>query len=518
LATKDFKTYVLNDPNSNTTKYPETDYNNPYSNLDKSKIASTATFDTDQATSIVLNSIFSLYQDNLLTSQSDSSLKDKYNQSISETDLVTNFSSFQTLSSPNKNLMIYFQSETNPNNKYVLGDTKVIVVDSTGLPIGYSLTTPQAVSIYQVKEQQYVSDLQKYTNKETTTYPTWLFLPHLGFSGSDISNSTGLTFYKDYETAFPGACAEDLDTKVVNVNDSDLQQIGTVSGLAVFGLKDSGSELNSLQYHSKMDGWASDPTDFASANPGITEPASVSDYAKNNPLLFIKDYWGRWIALGEWDINLPGGCGKPVIYLYPPKDTKVTLKFDAPVNFTTDIPTYGGSWQVLAHKDGSLTNLRPSLTDCTKIDSSKVGSEYAKDACRANTYPYLYWSGNIVSVDYPKMSEGWIVAKSDLQNLIDSKLQYMGFNEKEKYDFESYWVPEMLAKGSAFYRVSFLTTGEVDKMFPMTVTPTPNSILRIFMDWQPLSEKSVSPIAPETLPQLVRNGFTMVEWGGLKLP
>jgi len=60
----------------------------------------------------------------------------------------------------------------------------------------------------------------------------------LGFSGSDISNSTGLIFYKDYETAFPGACAEDLDTRVVNVNDSDLEQIGTVNNFPLFGLKD----------------------------------------------------------------------------------------------------------------------------------------------------------------------------------------------------------------------------------------------------------------------------------------
>lgn len=508
LATKDFKTFVLNDPDNAATKYPKTDYNNPYFNLDKSKITSTATFDTNQPQSISLNNNLSLYIDSVLIKP----------QSISDTEIQTDFSGFKALASPDANLTMYFQGETNPVNKYVLGDTEITVVDSTGLPVVYSLTTPRAISTYQVKEQQYVSDLQKYTNKQTITYPTYVFPPHLGFAGSDVSNSSGLTLYKDYETAFPGACAQDLDTRVVNVSDNDLQQIGTVNDIQVFRLKDSGSELNSLQYHSKMDGWGSDPADFANANPGITKPASVSDYSKNNPLLFIRDYWGRWVALGEWDINLIGGCGKPVIYLYPPKDTKVTLKFSAPVSFTTDIPTYGGYWQVLAHSDGSLTNLRPELTDCSRIDPSKVGSEYAKRACLTNTYPYLYWSGNITSVDYPKVNEGWIVANSDLQNLIDSKLQYVGLSEKERNDFESYWIPEMLTKNAPFYRVSFLTTPQVDKIFPMTVTPTPDSILRIFMDWQPMNQKPVSPLPPETLPQLIRSGFTMVEWGGLKLP
>jgi hypothetical protein len=511
LATKDFKTYILNDPDNATTKYSGDDQQNPYYFLDKSKVISTANFDNEQPQSISLDNNFSLYFDEFFTTQENSNLNGL-------NAINTDFSSFQKLASPDKNLTMYFQSETNPNNKYILGDTKIIVVDSTGLPFVYSLTTPKVISIYQTKEQQYISDLQKYTNKETTTFPTYVYPPHLGFSGSDIVNSTGLSFYKDYETAFPAACAEDLDTKVVNVNDSDLKQIGVANGVAVFGLKDSGSEFNSLQYHSKMDGWASDPADFQTANPGITEPTNVSDYSKNNPLLFIKDYWGRWIALGEWDINLVGGCGKPVIYLYPTRDTKVTLKFNAPVSFTTDIPTYGDSWQVLAHKDGSLTNLKPKLTDCTKIDSSKAGSEYAKDACLGNTYPYIYWSGNIMSVDYPKANLGWVVDKSDLRDFIDSKLQYMGFNEKEKNDFESYWIPEMNAKNSPFYRVSFLTTGEVDQIFPMTVTPTPNSVFRIFMDWQPLDQKPISPLIPEVLPQLVRDGFTMVEWGGLKLP
>jgi hypothetical protein len=519
LATKDFKTYVLDDPDSATTKYPEDAYENPYYHLDKTKIISTATFDTDQPQSISLDSNFSLYLDNFLMDS----------QSNSETDIQTDFSGFQNLASPDKNLTMYFQNESDPNNKYILGNTTVVVVDSTGLPIIYSITTPKGISDYEVSKgvydaalQKYDQDMDKYNNKQISTspqYPTnFPFLPHLGFSGSDISNSNGSSFYKDYEVAFPGACAEDLDTRVVNVSDGDLEQIGTVDNMPVFGPKDQNSDLETLEYNSKMAGWANDSADFKTTNPGITEPTNVSDYSKNNPLLFYKDYWGRWIAFGEWDIKLVGGCGKPVIYLYPSRDTEVTLKFEAPINFTTDIPTYGGYWQVLAHSDGSLTNLRPELTNCNDIDTSQIGSEYAKAACLTNNYPYLYWSGNITSVDYPKVSQGWIVGRNDLGNFIDSKLNYMGLNEKERNDFESYWVPEMLGKSSSFYRVSFITTAELNKMFPMMVTPNPDTVFRIFLDWQPLSQKPTNSLQPEVLPKLIRKGFTMVEWGGLKTP
>jgi hypothetical protein len=528
LATKDFKMYVLDDPDNATTSYPDDAYQNPYSNLDKSKIASIATFDTNQPQSISLNDRFSLYRNGFLTTEVESNTKDGNGYPFQNTMIQTDFSSLQKLTSPNNNLTMYFQNEKDSNNKYILGNTTVVVVDPTGLPIVYSLASPKAISdyeaqlkVYNTAWEKYQYEVDEYKQKKISSSPqppniNISFSP-LGFGASDILNSTGLTFYKDYEVAFPDECAQSMDPRVVNVSDSDLEQIGTVNGFALYRPKDQNGDLNTLQYHVKMDEWASDPTDFANSNPGMTEPTNVSDYSKDNPLLFVKDYWGRWIAFGEWDIKLIGGCGKPVIYLYPTKDTKVTLKFNAPVSFTTDIPTYGGYWQVLAHNDGALTNLRPELTNCN-TNYSEVGSEYAKEACLTNNYPYLYWSGNITSVDYPKINQGWIVSKDNLKNFIDSKLTFMGLNEKERNDFESYWIPEMLWKDTPYYRVSFLTTPQLNQMFPMMVTPVPDTIFRIFLDWQPLNQKPVSSLQPEVLPQLIRSGFTMVEWGGLKLP
>ena len=46
----------------------------------------------------------------------------------------------------------------------------------------------------------------------------------------------------------------------------------------------------------------------------------------------------------------------------------------------------------------------------------------------------------------------------------------------------------------------------------LTVTPEPNSVLRVFMAWKPL--ESPAEIPAQDLPAFQRSGFTVVEWGG----
>ena len=48
-----------------------------------------------------------------------------------------------------------------------------------------------------------------------------------------------------------------------------------------------------------------------------------------------------------------------------------------------------------------------------------------------------------------------------------------------------------------------------------TVTPAPDSILRVFMAWQPL--EAPVDIPAQTLPAFERHGFALVEWGGAEI-
>ncbi|KKP32439.1 MAG: Leucine-rich repeat protein [Candidatus Roizmanbacteria bacterium GW2011_GWA2_32_13] len=56
----------------------------------------------------------------------------------------------------------------------------------------------------------------------------------------------------------------------------------------------------------------------------------------------------------------------------------------------------------------------------------------------------------------------------------------------------------------------------MNKFIPMNVNPVPDSVLRVFLDYKALSDKpSVEP-QPQQFNKFIRNGFTMIEWGGLQ--
>ena len=48
----------------------------------------------------------------------------------------------------------------------------------------------------------------------------------------------------------------------------------------------------------------------------------------------------------------------------------------------------------------------------------------------------------------------------------------------------------------------------------LDITPAPDSMLRVFMAWRPLDQPQ--QIEPQTFEPFVRDGFTVVEWGGCK--
>jgi hypothetical protein len=56
----------------------------------------------------------------------------------------------------------------------------------------------------------------------------------------------------------------------------------------------------------------------------------------------------------------------------------------------------------------------------------------------------------------------------------------------------------------------------MNEMIPMNISPAPNTLFRVFLDYQPLTKKPATPIQPQNLTKVQRNGFTVIEWGGLK--
>jgi len=176
---------------------------------------------------------------------------------------------------------------------------------------------------------------------------------------------------------------------------------------------------------------------------------------------------------------------KPVIYLYPESETTVNVKLHYAGTLEETIPHYGpDGWTVRATPNGELTDL-----------------------ATGQTFPYLFWEGKDNHVF--EFTSGFVVPGPDSESFLRDKLNTLGLNPTEINDFIEYWSPRM--QRHPYNLVRFETT-EFDQLAPLQITPTPDTLIRIFMVFRPLPAPITLP--KQTLPTHTRTGFTAVEWGG----
>ncbi len=189
---------------------------------------------------------------------------------------------------------------------------------------------------------------------------------------------------------------------------------------------------------------------------------------------------------------LLAGCGddtvfaKPVIYLYPEQETEVSVQLDYDGELTCTYPAYEDGWSVTAQPDGTLTD--------------EDGKQYS----------YLFWEGE-TDVEYD-MSRGFVVKGSDTAEFLQEKLSYLGLTPREYNEFIVYWLPKM--QDHPYNLIAFQQEAYTDSA-ALTISPQPDSILRVFMAYQPL-EQPVE-IEEQALAPFAREGFAVVEWGGTEI-
>ena len=97
-----------------------------------------------------------------------------------------------------------------------------------------------------------------------------------------------------------------------------------------------------------------------------------------------------------------------------------------------------------------------------------------------------------------------------MKDFLKMALSQQGLNKKETDEFIDFWLPRMQEK--EYYQIYFLSKADIDRLAPLEVVPTPETVIRVFMIYKGLDEKV------DTLPQSwstpARQGFTVVEWGG----
>jgi hypothetical protein len=182
---------------------------------------------------------------------------------------------------------------------------------------------------------------------------------------------------------------------------------------------------------------------------------------------------------------------KPVIYLYPEKETIVDLKLDFNGKLTNTYPDYEDGWQVIAKPNGDLIS---------KKDSS--------------LHRYLFWDGiNDKNVQLSDFETGFVVKDDETLEFLDSTLTKIGLNDYEKNDFITFWMPEMKKNECNF--VYFLINEECNDIASLEITPLPDSEIRVYMFFGKVDENKI--VKPQNLTLLNRKGFVLIEWGGFEI-
>jgi len=291
---------------------------------------------------------------------------------------------------------------------------------------------------------------------------------------------------------FLGSCAITYEADAAD--EANLMEVGTLTrpdegsnvGGTVYTLKtvsedDAGSGLAAavIQAYNayKMGLEYRDPPETA---------MTTEEFLSKHEVLLIKLDSGKYVVAYDSAVAPSVECGKPVIYLYPTAAQQVSVKVNK-ITFSKTIPDHGqNGWTVWANPDGSLKNLADGLI-----------------------YPYLFWEGQ--SSAKVTMGEGWTLAKKDIATKLPTALTSMGLNTKETADFMEFWLPRLQAVKTPYVLFNFEGTAAMNIVAPLTITPAPDSLLRVFMYYQGVSQ------AGRAMPRYTapaRTGFSVIEWGG----
>jgi hypothetical protein len=181
-----------------------------------------------------------------------------------------------------------------------------------------------------------------------------------------------------------------------------------------------------------------------------------------------------------------GEKAKPVIYLYPEQEMAVQVNVRPLAGVSVSYPPLEDGWSVIAHPDGKIIN---------KVDGK--------------VYPYLFWESPDESLPFTHQ-DGFLVSKDRVSLFFHEKLAVLGLIDQEIEDFLEFWTGAL--DDYPWYHFHFLSQDEIDHAAPLEVSPAPHTIIRIYFDYRGLEEPEDIP--EQTLHTSIRQGFSVVEWGG----
>lgn len=183
---------------------------------------------------------------------------------------------------------------------------------------------------------------------------------------------------------------------------------------------------------------------------------------------------------------------KPVIYLYSEMEQAFNLKIktDADLQFT--YPAYENEWKGTASKNGTIQ-------------------------MNGSNYPYLFWDATLPA---ESLKLNWnnadqIEGKQAIDYL-ESQLNQLGFNEKEKTDFITYWGPRM--QKMKYVQLLWVQDDAINSIASLEISPAfkQNRIYLVFQETNQLLEQTLQ-LKKNPLKRMDRSSNYLVEWGGIEI-
>jgi hypothetical protein len=107
------------------------------------------------------------------------------------------------------------------------------------------------------------------------------------------------------------------------------------------------------------------------------------------------------------------------------------------------------------------------------------------------------------------------VSTDKLLYFLENSLASMGLNSTEAQDFITFWYPQMIKNEKNTIR--FIFNESCDAFAKIKVAPKPSSIYRLSMIWSANTSETTNELKPQIFPKVNRNGFYLIEWGGVEL-
>jgi len=297
------------------------------------------------------------------------------------------------------------------------------------------------------------------------------------------SNDSNIIADSDSDIAQMGGIVRGCGSTIFAVSradaahDSDFVPAGkTEDGKTVYAFKDNNNDIVQKAYSEYSDYYADDSS---------TDVVSFNDFLKQHAIVAYKTPNNGWLVYTRNNFAALGGCAKPVVYLYPTHAQNVSVRVGADVTVSDPLYSAADGWNVFARPNGQLS----------------VGG---------TTYGSLFWEGQGTGA-YPGINAGTVVKHADALATIKKQLKQQGLRPNEINDFMAYWQSKI--PDSPYVRLTWLNTAQMNQLAPLHISPQPDTLIRVFLDMQGFDQPVKLPA--QHLRAIPRQGFTVVEWGGL---